>query len=429
MSKTEIKIGIAGLGTVGQGVIQIIEQNRETLKNKTGMDFTIKAVNARSKHKNRDVDISRYDWEDHTLDLASREDIDIFVELIGGEDGEVKESIEKALGSGKHVVTANKALLAKHGQKLAMLADSQNGMLRYEAAVAGGIPIIKALGEGLAGNQITRVSGIMNGTCNYMLSRMELENISYEEVFDAANQLGYLEADPSLDVGGIDAAHKLAILASLAFGQQVNLDAINILGIENVSLRDIELARELGYRIKLVGEAEKTDNGVSTRVAPMLVSLESPLGQCMGVTNIVVVEGDAVGKCVLQGPGAGRGPTASAVVGDICDIVRGLDMPTFGQKAETLAPTVAVKSSLESPFYVRMKLNDTVGVLAKVTACFAEAGISIDEMRQLDHEGSETPLILITHQTEQSSLNQVLAKVNDMDEVLQAPVAFRISNS
>ncbi len=429
MSNPKIRIAIAGLGTVGQGLIEIVQRNGELLTARTGHDFEIVAINARSKTKNREVDISSYEWMDDPIAMAKRDDIDVVVELIGGEDGVAKAFVEAALESGKHVVTANKALLAHYGNELATLAESKGKSLRYEAAVAGGIPIIKSLGEGFAGNAIKRISGIMNGTTNYMLTRMEGEKISYDAVFDAANQLGYLEADPSLDVGGIDAAHKLAILTALGFGQKLDFDNVNIEGIENVSLVDIERAAELGFRIKLVCSAEATPDGVYQSVAPALVPLDSPLGQCMGVLNMVVVEGDAIGKCVLQGPGAGRGATASAVIGDICDIARNLQMPVFGAAHDTLLTPKSDAIAKASPFYVRLQLDDQVGVLAQVAQAFAAESISIDELRQLDHEGDETPLILVTHATEPVKLHRALAAINKLDAVLSNPIAFRIEEN
>ncbi len=425
MSKT-LRIGLAGLGTVGQGVVKIVESNQALLEARTGMRLEIVAVNASSRAKNRDIDISKYDWEDDAVAMAKRDDIDIFVELIGGENGTAKACVEAALKAGKHVVTANKALLAHHGNAFAAFAEEHNVSLRYEAAVAGGIPIIKSLGEGFAGNKITRISGIMNGTCNYILTRMEFEKIAYDRVFEEAQKLGYLEADPRLDVGGIDAAHKLAILAALGFGRKVNFDAMEIEGIENVSLMDIEYAREIGYRIKLVCSAEAHEDGIEQSVAPALVKRDSPLGQCMGVTNLVVVEGDAIGQAVLQGPGAGRGATASAVLGDICDIARGFRMPVFGIPVNALASNAGSKIEQERAFYIRLSLSDQVGVLAQMADCLAKEGISINQMRQLSHEGEETPVIVLTHDTKRSALDRALANTQKIETVLQPPVAIRI---
>lgn len=424
-----LRLGLAGLGTVGQGVVEILQNHSALIETRTGTRLEIVAVNARSRSKNRDVDISAYAWEDDAVAMAKRDDIDVLVELIGGENGTAKASVEAALKAGKHVVTANKALLAHHGNALAKLAEDAGVSLRYEAAVAGGIPIIKALGEGFAGNEISRISGIMNGTCNYILTRMELEKIAYESVFDEAQKLGYLEADPSLDVGGIDAAHKLSLLAALGFGMGVNFDGVEIEGIENVSLVDIEYASEIGYRVKLVCAAERFEDGVSQSVAPALVKSQSPLGQCMGVTNMVVVEGDALGQAVLQGPGAGRGATASAVLGDLCDIARGLEMPVFGVPVSALQKNAGSRTEHALPYYVRLSLADKVGVLARVAECFAKAEISINEMRQRRHEGEETPVIIITHACRKSALDGALKAVSELEDVMQPPVAIRIEAS
>ncbi len=309
-----LRLGIAGLGTVGIGVIKIIQKHADLLSARSGRPVTITAVSARDRMKNRDADLSAYAWEDDPVKLAMRDDVDIYVELIGGDEGVARESVELALKSGKDVVTANKALLAMHGQELAELAEENGQVIRFEAAVAGGIPVIKTMTESLAGNHITRVMGVMNGTCNYILTRMESAGLPYAAVFEEARQLGYLEADPTLDVGGIDASHKLAILSSIAFGTQVAFDGVEIEGIERISIDDIHRAADMGYRIKLLGVAQMTGRGLEQRMSPCLVPADSPLGQLQGGTNMVVVEGDSVGQIVLRGAGAGEGPTASAVL-------------------------------------------------------------------------------------------------------------------
>lgn len=425
MAKT-IRIAIAGLGTVGQGVVDIVTKNAALLAARTGDNVEIKAVHARSRHKDRDVDISRLEWMDDPIAMAMRPDIDVIIELIGGEDGVAKAMVEAALGAGKHVITANKALIAHHGTALAQLAEAQGVALRYEAAVAGGIPIIKALGEGLAGNQINRITGLLNGTTNYILSRMEAEAIAYETVFADAQALGYLEADPSLDVGGIDAAHKLAILTALGMGSAIDFAAIEIEGIETVSLTDIVYAGELGYRIKLLCVAERVDGGIIQRVAPALLPKNSPLGSVMGVTNKVVVEGDHVGRIALEGPGAGRGATASAVIGDLTDIARGLTMPIFGMPVGQMAPARAPAHAAMQAFYVRLTVADRAGTLAAIAGEFAKENISIDQLRQLDHDGEETPLIIVTHETTKAHLDQALSVIEKYDAVMAKPVAFRI---
>ncbi len=363
-----LRLGIAGLGTVGTGVVKIVRRQAALLTARTGKTIEISAVSARNRGKDRGVNISSYDWDDDPVALAARDDVDVFVELMGGADGPAKAATEAALKAGKDVVTANKAMLAMHGQALAELAEAEGRNLRFEAAVAGGIPVVKSLTESLAGNEITRVLGVMNGTCNYILTRMQDADLPYEEVFEEANQLGFLEADPTLDVGGIDAAHKLAILSAIAFGARVDFDGIEIEGIERVTIEDIRHAEDMGYRIKLLGVAQKTGRGLEQRMMPCLVPAISPLGVLQGGTNMVVIEGHAVEQIVLRGPGAGEGPTASAVMGDVCDIARGLRLPVFGQPAGTLTAEPSARSVLPAPFYVRLALADKPGALAKVAA-------------------------------------------------------------
>ena len=326
-----LRLGIAGLGTVGTGLVKLVQTNAALIEARVGRPIEISAVSARSRSRNRGVDISGYAWEDDPVALARRDDVDVVVELMGGENGPAKALTEAAIAAGKDVVSANKALLALHGQALAEAAEARGVALRFEAAVAGGIPVIKSLMEGLAGNRITRIKGVMNGTCNYILTRMEDAGLPYDTVFEEANQLGYLEADPTLDVGGIDAAHKLALLAAIGFGVQPNFDAIELGGIEKISIEDIRAAADMGLRIKLLGVAQMTGRGLEQSMTPCLVPADSPLGQLKGGTNMVVIEGDAVEQVVLRGPGAGEGPTASAVMGDVIDIARGLRLPVFGQ--------------------------------------------------------------------------------------------------
>ena len=311
-----IRLGIAGLGTVGVGVVKIVQRQATLLAARCGRPIEIVAVSARSKDKDRGVNLTRYAWEDDPVALARRPDIDVFVELMGGSEGPAKDATEAAIASGKDVVTANKALLAIHGQALAEAAEAAGRVLRFEAAVAGGIPVIKALTEGLAGNAISRVMGVMNGTCNYILTRMDSAGLSYDAAFAEADGLGYLEADPELDVGGIDAAHKLTLLAAIAFGAEVNFDAIALEGIGSITIEDIRRAGDMGYKIKLLGVAQRTGRGLETRMSPCLVPATSPLGQLEGGTNMVVIEGDSVGQIVLRGAGAGEGPTASAGRGE-----------------------------------------------------------------------------------------------------------------
>ena len=421
-----LRLGIAGLGTVGVGVVKIIQQQADLLTMRTGRTVTITAISARSRNKDRGVDLSAYGWEDDPVALAKRDDVDVYVELMGGSNGPAKASITAALDAGKDVVTANNALLALHGQMLAEKAEAAGRVIRYEAAVAGGIPVIKALAEGLAGNRITRVMGVMNGTCNYILTRMEATGQGYEALFDEANKLGYLEADPNLDVGGIDAGHKLSLLSSLAFGTQVDFDGVELEGIQRIALQDIRHAADMGYRIKLLGVAQMTGRGLEQRMSPCLVPADSPLGQLEGGTNMVVIEGDSVGQIVLRGAGAGEGPTASAVLGDICDIARGYRYPVFGQPAGTLTAAPRAQSALPAPYYLRMSLRDKPGALAKIASILGEAGVSIHRMRQYDHVDDIAPVLLVTHKTTKADLDTALTAIEKTDVVTEAPVALRI---
>ncbi len=421
-----LRLGIAGLGTVGVGVVRILRKRAALLSTRTGRDITISAVSARDATKDRGVNLNACVWEDDPVALATRDDVDVFVELMGGSEGTAKDATEAALAAGKHVVTANKALLAIHGQALAEQAEAAGLMIRYEAAVAGGIPVIKALSEGLAGNEITRVMGVMNGTCNYILTRMEADGLGYNALFEEAGKLGYLEADPNLDVGGIDAGHKLAILSSIAFGTRVNFDAVELEGIQRIELEDIRQAADMGYRIKLLGLAQRTARGLEQRMQPCLVPANSPLGQLEGGTNMVVIEGDAVEQVVLRGPGAGEGPTASAVVGDICDLARGLRVPVFGQPATTLEAARPAQSGLPAPYYLRMALMDKPGALAKIATALGEAGISINRMRQYGHSEPTAPVLIVTHKTTRAALDLALEAMQATDVLASDPVALRI---
>ncbi len=421
-----LRLGIAGLGTVGAGVVKIVRRHGDLLSARTGRRIEISAVSARNRNRDRGVSLSGYGWEDDPVALARREDVDVFVELMGGENGPAKASVEAALAAGKDVVTANKAMLAVHGQALAERAEAAGRAIRYEAAVAGGIPVIKTLIEGLAGNEITRVMGVMNGTCNYILTRMESEGRSYDELFDEAGRLGYLEADPELDVGGIDAGHKLALLAAIAFGARPDFASVELEGIQRIELEDIRQAADMGFRIKLLGVAQRTARGLEQRMQPCLVPVDSPLGQLEGGTNMVVIEGDSIEQVVLRGPGAGAGPTASAVVGDICDLARGLRLPTFGQPAVSLRALPPVRSGLPAPYYLRMKLVDRPGALARVATILGEAGVSIDRMRQYGHSEPSAPVLIVTHKTTRAGIDRALEAMRGLDVLSSAPVALRI---
>jgi len=423
---TPLRLGIAGLGTVGIGVVKIVQAHPEMLARRGGRPVEIVAVSASSRTKNRGADISAYAWEDDPVQLARREDVDLVVELIGGENGVAKALVETALKNGKDVVTANKALLSHHGNALAALAESQGRSLRFEAAVAGGIPVIKALTEGLAGNAIKRVMGVMNGTCNYILTRMETARLPYEVVFEEARKLGYLEADPNLDVGGIDAGHKLSLLSAIAFGTRVDFDSMVLQGIGSVSIDDIQLARDMGFSIKLLGVAQMTGRGLEQRMTPCLVPESHPLGQLQGGTNMVVIEGDSVGQIVLRGAGAGEGPTASAVMGDVMDIARGITIPTFGQPADSLIQAPAAVVSTGAPWYLRMTLLDKPGALAKIATALGDSGISIDRMRQYSHDDAHAPVLIVTHKATSDDIALALERFEGTGVLVGEPVAMRI---
>jgi homoserine dehydrogenase len=429
MSAAPLRLGLAGLGTVGIGVVKIVQAQADLIAARSGRAVTITAVSARDPKKNRDADLSAYAWETDPVALARRDDVDVFVEVMGGHDGPAKAATEAAIATGKDIVTANKALLAHHGHALALAAEANGRALRFEAAVAGGIPVIKALTEGLAGNRIKRVMGVMNGTCNYILTRMQSAGLPYDAVFEEARQLGYLEADPNLDVGGIDAGHKLSLLSAIAFGTRVSFDAVELEGIGNVSIDDIRLAEGMGYRIKLLGVAQLTGRGLEQRMTPCLVPADSPLGQLQGGTNMVVLEGDSVGQIVLRGPGAGMGPTASAVMADVIDIARGLRIPTFGIPAAQLAQPTAASSATPAPYYLRMTLLDKPGALAKIATCLGEAGISIDQMRQLhrpEDRAEDAVVLIVTHKAAPADVADALSRFAPTGVLVGAPVAIRI---
>ena len=423
---TPLRLGIAGLGTVGVGVVRIIRQQATLIEARTGRKVVISAVSARSKDKDRGVSLSDYAWEDDPVALAMRDDVDVFVELMGGDAGPAKDATEAAIKAGKDVVTANKAMLALHGHELALAAEAAGCVIRYEAAVAGGIPVMKTLTEALAGNEITRVMGVMNGTCNYILTQMQATRQGYNALFAEADKLGYLEADPNLDVGGIDAGHKLALLASVAFGTQVDFGAIELEGIQAITLEDIDAAADMDFRIKLLGVAQMTGRGLEQRMSPCLVPSNSSLGQLEGGTNMVVIEGDAVGQIVLRGAGAGEGPTASAVLSDIIDIARGLRLPTFGQPATSLRKARPAKAAVPAPYYLRMQLVDKPGALAKVAAVLGDAGVSIDRMKQYGHADTSAPVLIVTHKVTRTALDEALEAMTKTSVVLGDPVAIRI---
>ncbi len=406
MNKSPLRIGIAGLGTVGAGTIKLLESQAALISLRCGRDIKVTAVSARDKAKDRGVDLSGYKWHDDPVGLASDDEVDVIAELIGGEDGAAKALVEAAIANGKHVVTANKALIAHHGTELAKSAEAANVALAFEAAVAGGIPIVKAMKEGLAANNISRVFGILNGTCNYILSEMRETGKDFEIVLKEAQDLGYAEADPAFDVDGVDAAHKLAILTSLAFGCEVNFKDVYIEGIRHVSPLDIEFADDLGYRIKLLGIARKTDQGIEQRVHPCMVPLDAPIAHIEDVFNAVVADGDFVDTTMYEGRGAGEGPTASAVVADIVDIASDRRGNTFSIPADKLSKMkVAPISSHVGSYYVRFMVADKPGVFAAIASALHDNNVSMEAILQRGRSESEAvPVVLTTHEADEASM-------------------------
>ena len=423
-----LKIGIAGLGTVGAGVVKLLTEHNRLLSLRGGRPLKIVAVSARSKAKKRDIDLGTARWERDPLALATAPDIDVVVELIGGSDGIARRLVQTALRQGKHVVTANKALLAHHGAELAALAEKKERILGFEAAVAGGIPIIKALREGLVGNRVSRLYGILNGTCNYSLTTMRETGRDFGAVLAEAQAAGYAEADPSFDVDGVDAAHKLAVLTGAAFGAKVNFDGIHIEGIRRVTAMDIEFGEELGYRIKLLGLARETRYGIEQRVHPCMVPLGAPIAHIEGVFNAVVVEGDFVGTTMFQGRGAGQGPTASAVVSDLVDVVRGRSMPAFVVPAARLADMkVSPMARHFGAYYMRLMVQDRPGVIAAVSGILAKERISVEGMLQRGRSQSGVvPVVITTHETEEAAMQRAVARIAKLKSVAEEPCIIRI---
>ena len=426
-----LRVGIAGLGTVGAAVVRLLEGQAEALAARTGRLVRVTGVSARDKAKDRGPAIAAVRFFDDPIALAASPDIDLFVELIGGDEGPARQAVETALRRGKSVVTANKALLAKHGLHLAELAEAHGAALGFEASVAGGIPIVKTLREGLAGNSIERVYGILNGTCNYILTRMEQESLPFEVCLREAQKLGYAEADPTFDIGGFDTAHKLAILASLAFGTRIAADAIDIEGIERITLADLRAADELGYRVKLLGVAQRTEHGIEQRVHPTMVPKSSPIAQVMGVTNAVTIDADAVNELTLVGPGAGGFATASAVVADISDIAKGVRSAPFGLPHKGLRDVRRGEMRLhEGGYYIRLMVPDRPGAMAAIATQMAERGISLESIvqraRRGENKGDPVPVALITHATTEKLVRDALDAVVEGGYVAERPQVIRI---
>ena len=425
-----VKIGIAGLGTVGSGTLQLLQAHRELIAGRSGAPLLVSAVSARDRGKDRGIDLSAVRWFESAEVMAADPELDVVIELIGGSDGIAKTVVEAALAAGKHVVTANKALMAHHGTALARQAEQAGLALAYEAAVAGGIPVIKALREGLAANELGCIYGILNGTCNYILSGMRDSGREFAEVLAEAQQLGYAEADPSFDVDGVDAAHKLAILTALCFGCEVDFDSVHVEGIREITSLDIGFAEELGYRIKLLGLARRSDGGIEQRVHPTMVRAAAPIASIEGVFNAVVAEGDFVGSFMAEGRGAGAGPTASAVVADVIDIARGSRLPTFAVPAGELRklPTVGMAERFGS-YYLRLMVLDQPGVIADVTAVLRDRAISVEALLQRGRApGEAVPVVITTHETREADMIAALEHIAGLDAVLESPRMVRIED-
>ncbi len=414
---------------MGRGVVKTLTQNAELIALRSARPVEITAVSARSRDLDRGIDLSTMRWVDDPRALAEANDVDVVVELIGGADGVALEIVSKAIAAGKDVVTANKALLAIHGPSLAREADRSGVALRYEAAVAGGIPIVKSLREGLSGNAVTRITGILNGTCNYILSQMEETGASFGDVLKEAQDKGYAEADPSTDIQGTDAAHKIAILAALAFGAPVPFDQVHVEGIEAIETDDIRFAAELGYRIKLFATAQWLGHGrISARVHPSLVTLRTPMAEVSGVMNAALVEADPVQRIFLEGPGAGEGPTASAVVADLIDLARGLRLPVYmAAGSDKVERTFVPIEDHVGAHYVRLRVIDRPGVMARITQILADAEISIESILQRGRRpNGVVPIVMVTHEAPDRVMRSAVDQFAALDSVTGTPCMIRI---
>lgn len=427
MTKPVWRVGVAGLGTVGAGLLKFLAERPGFAP--AGGKVEIVGVSARSRSRPREIDISGYAWFDDPVALAASPDVDLFVELIGGSDGPAKAAVETALALGKPVVTANKALIAEHGAALARLAEAKGAPLLFEAAVMGGTPAVKMLREAMVGDDVVGVAGILNGTCNYILTEMEAAGRTFADVLAEAQRLGYAEADPTMDVGGFDAAHKISILAALAFGCAPNYAAAEVEGVDQVDLLDIKLASDLGYRIRLTASAFKTDDGVSVSVHPALAPKAHPLAQTTGALNALFIEGKRIGRIFIQGPGAGSGPTAAAVAADIADVMTGAVRPVFQAPADTLQPFVAVDPNRAvGKAYLRLLVKDQPGVIAAVSETLAEVGVSIDSFLQKPVEDAGgVPIVLTTHATPESVLLEAVERIAALPAVIERPRMLRIA--
>jgi len=435
-----LRVGIAGLGTVGVEVVRLIERQGRVLSERTGRGIRVVAVTARSRAKKRGIDLNGISWAKDPVALASDPEVDCLVELMGGAGDPALAAIDTALKSGKSVVTANKALIAKHGIRLAKAAEKHGGALNFEAAVGAAIPIVKTLREGLAGTRIDRVYGILNGTCNYILTRMEQEGLSFEDCLKDAQRLGYAEADPSFDIDGHDTAQKLAILASLAFGTAVAQNAVYVEGISSITPADLKAADDLGYRVKLLGVAMRTAKGIEQRVHPTMVPKSSSIAQVMGVTNAVTIDGEGIPPITLVGPGAGGAATASAVLADIADVARGVRAAPFGRPVEALRATEkAPMERHEGGYYIRLMARDHAGTAATIATRLAEQKISIESIVQRHPNGgaapksggkaAPVPVILITYATHEDAMYKALQAVQRDKVISGRPQVIRIEKN
>ncbi|MEO1488331.1 MAG: homoserine dehydrogenase [Pseudomonadota bacterium] len=432
-TKAPLRLAIAGLGTVGAGVIRLIDTNRDLIAARAGRPIEVTAVSARDRTKDRGVDLARFQWEDDMTALAAREDIDVVLELVGGSDGPALALSRAALKAGKGLVTANKAMIAHHGLELASEADARGAPLKFEAAVAGGIPVVKGLREGTSANALTKVYGILNGTCNYILTEMEATGADFSQVLSDAQRLGYAETDPTFDIEGIDAAHKLSILAAIGFGARVDFEAVQVSGITGIRAADIAQADALGFVIRLIAEAEvRGDVGAETllqRVRPCLVAKDHPLAPVDGPTNAVVAEGNFSGRLLFQGAGAGDGPTASAVVADIIDIARDEVGASFSMPVDQLSPLgPAPTGDLLQRAYLRFTVNDRPGVLAEITAAMRDADVSIESLiqRGQSRDGGEVMVAIVTHEGPERAVAKALSLLEGSDNLTAEPLVLPI---
>jgi len=426
-----LRLGIAGLGTVGATVVRVLQDRADHFSQTLNVVLDVVAVSARDRSKDRGVALENIEWFESAEALAASDTIDVYVELIGGEEGIARSSVEAAIAAGKHVVTANKALLAHHGTDLAGKAEAQKLALKFEAAVAGGIPVIKTMRESLIGNEVARLYGILNGTCNYILSRMTFEGGEFADILKEAQEAGYAEADPTFDIGGFDAAHKLALLTSLAFETEVSFENVYVEGIENISHADVEAARDLGYQIKLLGVAVQTESGIEQRVHPAMVPQTAGIAGVNGVTNCVAIEAEPVGEVLLVGPGAGGGATASAVISDICDIARGEITPAFVTAASRLKPNVrGPMRAHEGGYYIRLSVHDRPGAFAAIATRMAGEEVSLESIvqRRAHGQSSADPaqVIMITHETTEAAIRAALDGIEADGHIVGKPQMIRI---